>query len=220
MTGPEAGTGARARRDRAISRAAIAKVAAEVTRCLPMTVGRNRLRDPTAAAEAAGAGTTAGTTAVAAEVAAAGAVVTGPLPALGTREWSRSSLATRVTLPLGSTSTGNCYERVLVVSILNIGMYRYEDIPVEVTGSDAPSGINTFEDVQLTPIMKGNLELANYSTPTPVQKYSIPCILAKRDLMSCAQTGSGKTAAFLVPILHAILEEGPQVSQCHPYFHL
>ena len=92
-------------------------------------------------------------------------------------------------------------------------MFRYEDIPVEVTGSDAPSGINTFDDVQLTPIMKGNLELANYSTPTPVQKYSIPCILAKRDLMSCAQTGSGKTAAFLVPILHAILEEGPQVNQ-------
>ena len=92
-------------------------------------------------------------------------------------------------------------------------MFRYEDIPVEVTASDAPSGINTFDDVQLTPIMKGNLELANYSTPTPVQKYSIPCILAKRDLMSCAQTGSGKTAAFLVPILHAILEEGPQVNQ-------
>ena len=56
--------------------------------------------------------------------------------------------------------------------------------------------------VQLTEIIASNVELANYTKPTPVQKNAIPVILAKRDLMACAQTGSGKTAAFLVPILN------------------
>ena len=42
-----------------------------------------------------------------------------------------------------------------------------------------------------------------------LQKNALPIILAKRDLMACAQTGSGKTAAFLVPILNHIFEAGP-----------
>jgi len=90
-----------------------------------------------------------------------------------------------------------------------INFDRYEDIPVEATGTDVPKGIDSFEEVQLTPIIQANIELAHYTTPTPVQKNSIPVILAKRDLMSCAQTGSGKTAAFLVPILDRIFQDGP-----------
>lgn len=90
-----------------------------------------------------------------------------------------------------------------------INFDRYEDIPVDATGNDVPKGIETFDDVSLTPIIKSNIELAQYTTPTPVQKNSIPVILGKRDLMACAQTGSGKTAAFLVPILNRIFEDGP-----------
>ena len=90
-----------------------------------------------------------------------------------------------------------------------INFDRYEDIPVEATGTDVPEGIESFDQVRLTPVIKANIELARYTSPTPVQKHSIPVILAKRDLMSCAQTGSGKTAAFLVPILNRIFEDGP-----------
>ena len=57
--------------------------------------------------------------------------------------------------------------------------------------------------------MQANIELAHYTAPTPVQKNSIPVILGGRDLMACAQTGSGKTAAFLLPVLNRILEAGP-----------
>ena len=80
---------------------------------------------------------------------------------------------------------------------------------MEATGTDVPEGIESFDQVQLTPVIKANIELARYTSPTPVQKHSIPVILARRDLMSCAQTGSGKTAAFLVPILNRIFEDGP-----------
>lgn len=90
-----------------------------------------------------------------------------------------------------------------------INFDRYEDIPVEATGSDVPSSIEDFRQVKLTEIIASNIEMARYTKPTPVQKNAIPVILAKRDLMACAQTGSGKTAAFLVPILNRIYETGP-----------
>ena len=51
-------------------------------------------------------------------------------------------------------------------------------------------------------------QLAHYSKPTPVQKHAVPIIIGKRDLMACAQTGSGKTAAFLIPTLDLIFQQG------------
>lgn len=59
-------------------------------------------------------------------------------------------------------------------------------------------------------LLKENIGLAGYSTPTPVQKYSIPIVCDGHDLMACAQTGSGKTAAFLLPILSQLFDDGPE----------
>ena len=89
-----------------------------------------------------------------------------------------------------------------------INFEKYEDIPVSVSGEGCPDQINSFNDIELTPIIKNNILLSQYDRPTPVQKYAIPIISRRRDLMACAQTGSGKTAAFLLPILNNVFQDG------------
>uniref|UniRef100_A0A7N8X6T5 RNA helicase n=1 Tax=Mastacembelus armatus TaxID=205130 RepID=A0A7N8X6T5_9TELE len=90
-----------------------------------------------------------------------------------------------------------------------INFEKYDDIPVEATGSLCPPHIESFHDVDMGEIIMGNINLSRYTRPTPVQKHAIPIIKSKRDLMACAQTGSGKTAAFLLPVLSQIYTEGP-----------
>ncbi|KAA8579802.1 hypothetical protein FQN60_006895 [Etheostoma spectabile] len=90
-----------------------------------------------------------------------------------------------------------------------INFEKYDDIPVEATGQNCPHHIESFQDVDMGEIVMGNIGLSRYTRPTPVQKYAIPIVKSKRDLMACAQTGSGKTAAFLLPILSQIYTDGP-----------
>ncbi|CAJ0570191.1 unnamed protein product, partial [Mesorhabditis spiculigera] len=90
-----------------------------------------------------------------------------------------------------------------------INFDKYEEIPVEATGGSVPDPIHSFDELALHPWVMENITLTGYTRPTPVQKHSIPAIMAGLDLMSCAQTGSGKTAAFLVPVIHSILQGGP-----------
>ena len=56
----------------------------------------------------------------------------------------------------------------------------------------------------LTPEMQGTLKAAGYETPTPIQEQSLEALLNNRDLIGIAQTGTGKTAAFAVPIIERI----------------
>ncbi|KAL4608802.1 putative ATP-dependent RNA helicase an3 isoform X5, partial [Arapaima gigas] len=90
-----------------------------------------------------------------------------------------------------------------------INFEKYDDIPVEATGTSCPPHIESFHDVDMGEIIMGNITLSRYTRPTPVQKHAIPIIKSKRDLMACAQTGSGKTAAFLLPVLSQIYTDGP-----------
>ncbi|XP_056888276.1 DEAD-box helicase 3 X-linked a isoform X1 [Takifugu flavidus] len=100
-------------------------------------------------------------------------------------------------------------QELFSASNTGINFEKYDDIPVEATGANSPSHIDCFQDVDMGEIIMGNIELSRYTRPTPVQKYAIPIIKGKRDLMACAQTGSGKTAAFLLPVLSQIYTEGP-----------
>lgn len=95
----------------------------------------------------------------------------------------------------------------------------------------------TFDEAALCESLKKNVSKSGYVKPTPVQKHGIPIISAGRDLMACAQTGSGKTvrfgrvepgcrpacgqrlnvvslhqAAFLLPILQQLMADGAAAS--------
>ncbi|XP_055459391.1 probable ATP-dependent RNA helicase DDX4 isoform X3 [Psammomys obesus] len=94
-----------------------------------------------------------------------------------------------------------------------INFDKYDTILVEVSGHDAPPAILTFEEANLCQTLNNNIAKAGYTKLTPVQKYSIPIVLAGRDLMACAQTGSGKTAAFLLPILAHMMRDGITASR-------
>ena len=64
--------------------------------------------------------------------------------------------------------------------------------------------MTTFSDLNLHPPLLRAIEAQNYTEPTPIQAQAIPPLLAGKDVLGCAQTGTGKTAAFLLPILHRL----------------
>lgn len=76
-----------------------------------------------------------------------------------------------------------------------------KEIEVSVKGEDIPRPILQFLDCKFLPKLQENLEAAGYDTPTPVQMQAIPAALRGRDVLVSAETGSGKTASFLLPII-------------------
>lgn len=70
----------------------------------------------------------------------------------------------------------------------------------------------TFASLALIDPLLRALERLDYKTPTPVQTQAIPAVLAGRDLMAAAQTGTGKTAGFALPLLQRLTTEGPPVN--------
>jgi ATP-dependent RNA helicase RhlE len=70
----------------------------------------------------------------------------------------------------------------------------------------------TFASLGLIDALLSALDTLEYKIPTPVQTQAIPAVLAGRDLMAAAQTGTGKTAGFALPLLQRLTMEGPQVA--------
>ncbi|WKX90786.1 hypothetical protein Q1695_009548 [Nippostrongylus brasiliensis] len=80
--------------------------------------------------------------------------------------------------------------------------------------------ISSFEDLELPEELAKNVVSSGYTRPTPIQQYAMPAIFKGRDIMACAQTGSGKTAAFLLPVMTALIRSGnlcaPNERTCYP----
>ncbi len=72
----------------------------------------------------------------------------------------------------------------------------------------ATPGVSLFSELALSPQILRAVRDEGYETPTPIQSQAIPPALDGRDILGCAQTGTGKTAAFALPILHKLHEAG------------
>ncbi|XP_013416566.1 probable ATP-dependent RNA helicase DDX52 isoform X2 [Lingula anatina] len=81
---------------------------------------------------------------------------------------------------------------------------------IHVHGTDIPDPIASFEQLKdmhkVNPKILDNVKAHGYNVPTPIQMQAIPAMLHRRELLACAPTGSGKTAAFVLPVLHHLCE--------------
>jgi len=100
---------------------------------------------------------------------------------------------------------------------LGLAAARSSSLPLAAVSPTAPSELPasqpsaSFDELGLTPELLGNVAAQGYTEPTPVQTQSIPIVLAGRDLLAGAQTGTGKTAAFVLPILQLLNASRPAV---------
>ena len=78
-----------------------------------------------------------------------------------------------------------------------------ESIPSAAPASDTPAP--TFAEFGLHPQLLQSIVDTGYTTPTPIQAQALPAVMTGRDVMGAAQTGTGKTAAFTLPILHRLM---------------
>src|SRR5690349_20961817 len=73
-----------------------------------------------------------------------------------------------------------------------------------------------FEDLHLIEPLVRAVRSEGYSIPTPIQERAIPLVLAGKDVLGCAQTGTGKTAAFALPILQRLAAAHPDRARVRP----
>ena len=91
------------------------------------------------------------------------------------------------------------------------------ELNTETNSQSNTAPIVTFETLGLAPQLLKALTESGYTTPTPIQAQAIPVALNGGDLMAGAQTGTGKTAAFALPLLQKLL---PLASAVHPLLNI
>eukprot|EP01083_Nonionella_stella_P066977 176831_1 len=140
-----------------------------------------------------------------------------PVPKSSSREVASPNPSVQMLERRGSLDRGKGVNAALEMELFGekrlnpaaIDFSEYEAIPVHVTGDHIPKPVEDFASVDnLHPQLGWNIARAGFTRPTPVQKHALPLAVAGRDIVACAQTGSGKTAAFIIPMIQQLLETG------------
>lgn len=99
-----------------------------------------------------------------------------------------------------SVSEKELLDVVKSVEVIKKGKAAYQEEPVAAEAQD-------FRSFPLSPRLLENIEKKGYTMPTPIQQQTIPHILSGRDVIGIANTGTGKTAAFLIPLVNKIYND-------------
>ncbi|XJO73998.1 hypothetical protein BDV3_004885 [Batrachochytrium dendrobatidis] len=84
-----------------------------------------------------------------------------------------------------------------------------EDFSISTKGGNIPNPLRTWDECELSETILGAISRIGYKEPTPIQRQAIPMGLQNRDIIGIAETGSGKTASFVIPMLKFITEMPP-----------
>ncbi|KAK3064680.1 hypothetical protein LTS18_004941, partial [Coniosporium uncinatum] len=95
-------------------------------------------------------------------------------------------------------------------------LQAYNVINVTIEGPTKIAPVTSFKDAGLHPVMLQNVELCKYDHLTPIQAHTIPSVLQGYDVVACAQTGSGKTAAYLIPVISRLMGKAKKLAAKRP----
>ncbi|KAI6851553.1 DEAD/DEAH box RNA helicase [Hortaea werneckii] len=95
-------------------------------------------------------------------------------------------------------------------------MGNFATATITIHGPETLKRIKSFEDAGLHPVVLENIKLAGYVEPTPIQSYCIPPILEGKDIVAVAQTGSGKTGAYMIPVLSRLMGKAKKLAAPKP----
>ncbi|KAH7834319.1 hypothetical protein Vadar_014864 [Vaccinium darrowii] len=111
----------------------------------------------------------------------------------------------------GVTVRRNWYLDVLCVlkQTQEVRLWLNVDVAVPSESSPAPPQIESFTDMCLHSSIMKDIAFHDYSTPTSIQAQAMPVALSGKDLLGCTETGSGKTAAFAIPMIQHCLAQPP-----------
>ncbi|KAK4165751.1 putative ATP-dependent RNA helicase [Cladorrhinum sp. PSN259] len=112
-------------------------------------------------------------------------------------------------LQLFGDSTIRKSEGIDFSNITSLELYQEGPVRVDPIPAD-------FEQAGLHPVMLKNVQLCGYTIPTPIQRYCLPAIRQGYDVVAVAQTGSGKTAAYLIPIINKLMGKAKKLAAPRP----